>query len=198
MANNDSNATTIGAHGPALAETLQHPASQEIKEAHHAEKSVATQPAITIATIAPISDNSQSTGDGQDSVFTPPASDELSSQSTNQDAGGPLSQLSQLSQLAAAQLPLESNTSTTPPPKTNITLNASQKRTADGHVKSKASSKSNSSSPQAAPPPPARSHTRNTSTLSNTSSVASRFGEVSRVSPSNMVLELNLGSYPPN
>lgn len=165
------NATTIGAHEPALVETLQNLISQGNKEGCRAEKSVATQPAIAIA---PVSDNSQSTVDGQDAIFTPPASDEFSSQSTDQD-GGPLSQLSQL---AAAQLPLESNTNTTPP-KINITLNASQKRTADGHVKSKVS---NSTSPSPKGPSFVRSHTRNTSTVSNASSVASRFGEVSRVS----------------
>ncbi|TGO48391.1 hypothetical protein BOTNAR_0478g00090 [Botryotinia narcissicola] len=171
MANNDINATTIGAHEPALVESLQNLISQGDKEGYRADKSVATQPAIAIA---PVSDNSQSTVDGQDAVFTPPASDEFSSQSTDQD-GGPLSQLSQLSQLAAAQLPLECKTNTTPP-KINITLNASQKRTADGHVKSKAS---NSTSPSPKGPSSVRSHTRNTSTVSNASSVASRFGELS-------------------
>ncbi|KAF7947696.1 hypothetical protein EAE96_008776 [Botrytis aclada] len=171
MANNDINATTIGAHEPALVETLQNLISQGDKEGYYAEKSVATQPGIAIA---PVSDNSQSTINGQDAVFTPPASDELSSQSTNQD-GGPLSQLSQLSQVAAAQQPLESNANTTPP-KISITLNASQKRTADGHVKSRAS---NSTSPSPKGPSSVRSHTRNTSTVSNASSVASRFGELS-------------------
>ncbi|EMR87801.1 hypothetical protein BcDW1_3591 [Botrytis cinerea BcDW1] len=172
MANNDINATPLGAHEPEIVETLQNLISQGNKEGHHAEKSVATQPAIAIA---PVPDNSQSTVEGQDAaVFTPPASDEFSSQSTSHD-GGPLSQLSQLSQLAAAQLPLESNTHTTPP-KINITLNASQKRTADGHVKSKAS---NSNTPSPTGPSSARSHTRNTSTVSNASSVASRFGELS-------------------
>ncbi|KAJ8060317.1 hypothetical protein OCU04_010651 [Sclerotinia nivalis] len=172
MANNDINATPIGAHEPAVVETtaLQILISQETKEGS-AEDIIATQSANATATT---SNNSQSTIDGHEPVFTPPAVEEFSSQSTIKD-GGPLSQLSQLSQLAAAQLPLENSTTTTPP-KANVTLNASQKRTADGHPKSKTSN-SNSPSPKA--PPPIRSHTRNTSTVSNTSSVASRLGELS-------------------
>lgn len=172
MANNDIDATPIGAHEPASGETpvLQDLISQENTEVN-AEDSIATQSGDATAIISAItSDNSQSTVDGQETVFTPPAaSDAFSSQSTNQDEGP----LSQLSQLAAAQPPLESNTSTTPP-KTNITLNASQKRTADGHVKPKSS---NTPSPKG--PPPVRGHARDTSTVSNASSVASRFGEVS-------------------
>ncbi|CAD6442646.1 ec1f51bf-e8b8-465c-9bf4-00bed59b972a [Sclerotinia trifoliorum] len=174
MANNDNNATPIGAHEPALVETtlLQNLLSQETK-AGSAEDVVATQSAKATA---PTPDNSQLTTDGHGLVFTPPAVEEFSSQTTTQD-GGPLSQLSQLSQLAAAQLPLESSTTITPT-KVNVTLNASQKRTADGHVKPKTSnSSSNSPSPKALPP--VRSHTRNTSTVSNVSSVASRLGELS-------------------
>ncbi|KAH8602084.1 hypothetical protein B0O99DRAFT_499856 [Bisporella sp. PMI_857] len=113
--------------------------------------------------VQPISsNNSQST----DSASTPPtsSSDGFSSQSTNQD--NQLSQLSQLSQLAAAQEPLISSETTRP----NIAT-AGQKRTADGHVK--------------APSPPSpygprHGHSRNTSAVSNVSSVASsRIGELS-------------------
>lgn len=174
MANNDITATPIGAHEPTLVEsTVQDLISQGNKDGN-AEDGIATQSANAIATT---SDNSQSTVDSQEQVFTPPGSDEFSSQSTYQD-GGPLSQLSQLSQLAAAQPPLESKTSTTPP-KPNITLNAGQKRTADGHVKSTTPT-SNSPSPKGLQP--VRGHARNTSTVSNASSVASRFGEVSIIS----------------
>ncbi|KAI9641718.1 hypothetical protein NHQ30_009574 [Ciborinia camelliae] len=168
MANNDIDAIPIGAHEPALIEMMvqQDLLSQENKG--DAEHNNSTQSAYATATT---SDNSQSTVDGQEPVFTPPADDEFSSQSTNQD--GPLFSLSQLSQLAAAQAPLESNTSTTPP-KIKIALNAGQKRTADGHVKSKTSS---SLSPKGQPS--VRGHARNISTVSNSSSVASKFGELS-------------------
>jgi hypothetical protein len=125
-----------------------------------------TQPVIASTST---SNNSQSTVDAQETVSTPPTSEGFSSQSTNQD-GGPLSQLSQL---AAAQLPLASNTS---PTRSNIdiVLNAGYKRTADGHVKTATSN---------SPPSPrgqnVRRHNRNNSTVSNASSVASRIGEVS-------------------
>ncbi|PQE32154.1 cyclin-dependent kinase protein [Rutstroemia sp. NJR-2017a WRK4] len=124
------------------------------------------QPAITSAST---SNNSQSTVDAQETVSTPPTSEGFSSQSTNQD-GGPLSQLSQV---AAAQVPLASKTS---PTRSNIdiVLNAGHKRTADGHVKTATSN---------SPPSPrgqnVRRHNRNNSTVSNASSVASRIGEVS-------------------
>ncbi|KAB8298335.1 hypothetical protein EYC80_002062 [Monilinia laxa] len=170
MANNDNDATPIGAHEPALVETMvqQDLLSQE-KKGGSTENGVAIQSGHRPATT---SDNSQFTVDGQEPVFTPPPSDAFSSQSTNQDED-PLSQLSQLSQLAAAQLPLESNPKKTPP-KIHITLNASQKRTADGHVKSKAST-----SPSPKGSTSVREHVRNASTVSNTSSVAGRFGELS-------------------
>lgn len=114
------------------------------------------------------SNNSQSTTDGPDTVSTPPTStsDGSSSQSTNAD--GPLSQLSQLSQLAAAAEPLMSTLSTRPV--LTIAPTAGQKRTADGQVKPL------SASPNS---PKARGHSRNTSIVSNVSSVASsRIGEV--------------------
>lgn len=170
MANNDIDAAPIGAHEPAPVDTMvQHNLSSQENNGVVAN-AVASQPPLPTATT---SDNSQLTVDGQEPVFTPPASDMHSSQSTIHDEG-PLSQLSQLSQLAAAQTPLKSNPSTTPPKTSNITLNASQKRTADGNVKSKVS---NSPSPEEQPP--FRRHARNTSTVSTASSVASRFGEVS-------------------
>ncbi|KAF4636883.1 hypothetical protein G7Y89_g1213 [Cudoniella acicularis] len=111
--------------------------------------------------------DSQSTTDSHD-VATPPtsASEGFSSQSTNQD--GPMSQLSQLSQLAAAQQPL-TNTSAARPT-LSIASTAGQKRTADGQVKSGVSG-----SPQS---PRARGHSRNTSTVSNVSAASSRIGEV--------------------
>ena len=115
-------------------------------------------------------DNSQSTTDSHD-IGTPPtsASEGFSSQSTNQD--GPLSQLSQLSQLAAAQEPLASNTTR---PKLAISPTAGQKRTADGQVK-----------PYQSSPPSAqvqhRGHSRNVSAVSNISSTSSRIGEVRHV-----------------
>ncbi|KAH7355152.1 hypothetical protein BKA65DRAFT_394361 [Rhexocercosporidium sp. MPI-PUGE-AT-0058] len=115
------------------------------------------------------SNNSQSTTDGPDGVSTPPTStsDGFSSQSTNAD--GPLSQLSQLSQLAAAAQPLISTSSTRPA--LNIAPTAGQKRTADGQIKP------SSASPNS---PNVRGHSRNTSAVSNVSSVASsRIGELS-------------------
>ncbi|KAH7411194.1 hypothetical protein BKA64DRAFT_569396 [Cadophora sp. MPI-SDFR-AT-0126] len=115
------------------------------------------------------SNNSQSTTDGHDTLSTPPTStsDDFSSQSTNAD--GPLSQLSQLSQLAAAAEPLVSTSST----RSALTIapTAGQKRTADGQVKPL------SASPNS---PKARGHSRNTSAVSNISSVgSSRIGELS-------------------
>ncbi|KAM3076176.1 hypothetical protein ACMFMG_006312 [Clarireedia jacksonii] len=126
-----------------------------------------SQPAIASTST---SNNSQSTVDAQETTFTPPTSEGFSSQSTNQD-GGPLSQLSQL---AAAQLPLASNAC---PTRSNIDiiLNAGQKRTADGHVKT-----ANSNSPPSPRGQNVRRHHRNDSTVSNASSVASRIGEVSK------------------
>ncbi|PQE26213.1 cyclin-dependent kinase protein [Rutstroemia sp. NJR-2017a BBW] len=124
------------------------------------------QPAMASAST---SNNSQSTVDAQETVSTSPTSEGFSSQSTNQD-GGPLSQLSQV---AAAQVPLASKTS---PTRSNIDiiLNAGHKRTADGHVKTATSN---------SPPSPrgqnVRRHNRNNSTVSNASSVASRIGELS-------------------
>ncbi|QSZ34426.1 hypothetical protein DSL72_006018 [Monilinia vaccinii-corymbosi] len=176
MANNDINTTPMGAHEPALAESMlqqQVSSSQEIKGGD-AGNAIAIQSTGATATTAKTTfAHSQSTTDAQEHVFTPPASDIFSSQSTDHDED-PLSQLSQLSQLAAAQQPLESNPSTTPP-KIHITLNASQKRSADGHFKSNSSK---SPSPQG--PRPVREHVRNTSTVSNASSVAAgRFGELS-------------------
>ncbi|KAH6676409.1 hypothetical protein B0J14DRAFT_476879 [Halenospora varia] len=112
------------------------------------------------------SDNSQSTNESQD-VATPPtsASEGFSSQSTNQD--GPMSQLSQLSQLAAAQQPLTS----TSRPTLSIPSAAGQKRTADGQVKS-----GGSGSPES---PQKRGHSRNTSNVSSASVASSRIGEIS-------------------
>jgi hypothetical protein len=108
--------------------------------------------------------NSQSTTDGY-GIATPPTSEGFSSQSTNQD--GSLSQLSQLSQLAAAQQPLAS---TTTRPKLAISPTAGQKRTADGQVKITQSSPTNDPKP--------RGHSRNVSAISNVSNTSSRIGEV--------------------
>jgi len=107
------------------------------------------------------SDISQSTTDAHE-VFSPPtsASDGFSSQSTNPDG---LSQLSQLSQLAAAQQPMNTSRhslSTVP--------TAGHKRTADGQVKPFLFDSATS---------PMGRHSRNTSTAS-ASSVVSRIGEV--------------------
>ncbi|KAH8678841.1 hypothetical protein BGZ60DRAFT_252241 [Tricladium varicosporioides] len=112
------------------------------------------------------SDNSQSTNESQD-VATPPTStsEGFSSQGTNQD--GPMSQLSQLSQLAAAQQPLTS----TSRPTLSIPSAAGQKRTADGQVKS-----GGSGSPES---PKKRGHSRNTSNVSSASVASSRIGEIS-------------------
>ncbi|KAI9052855.1 hypothetical protein LZ554_003128 [Drepanopeziza brunnea f. sp. 'monogermtubi'] len=112
-------------------------------------------------------DNSQSTTDGHETTSTPPtsASDGFSSQSTNPD--GQLCHLSQLSQLAATQQLLGHASSTRP--MLSIAQTAGQKRTADGQVKPL------SVSPEI---PKARGHSRNTSAISNASSV-SRIGELS-------------------
>jgi hypothetical protein len=112
------------------------------------------------------SDNSQSTTDGHDTASTPPTStsDGFSSQSTSQD--GPSSQLSQLSQLAAAQEPLGDSSSARP----NISIipTAGHKRTADGHVKAPSPDR-----------PQLRGHSRNTSAVSSVSSApSSKIGEV--------------------
>jgi hypothetical protein len=113
------------------------------------------------------SNNSQTTVDAHD-ASTPPTSNSegFSSQSTNQD--GPMSQLSQLSQLAAAQQPL-TNTSAVRP---NLTIapTAGLKRTADGQVKP-----AHSGSPVS---PHVRGHSRTTSAVSNASAASSRIGEV--------------------
>lgn len=112
------------------------------------------------------SNNSQFTTDGHDAASTPPTStcDGFSSQSTNPDA--PLSQLSQLSQLAAAQEPFASTSAARPI--LAVAPTAGQKRTADGLVKPLSVS----------PTSPKRlGHSRNTSAVSNASSV-SRIGEV--------------------
>jgi hypothetical protein len=114
------------------------------------------------------SNNSQSAADGHD-VSTPPtsSSDGLSSQSASQDAE--ISQLSQLSHLAAAQQPMGHTATSRPDPAMSST--AGYKRTADGQVK------------PPSPPCPhgarSRGHSRNTSTLSNiSSSTNGRIGEV--------------------
>jgi hypothetical protein len=111
-------------------------------------------------------DNSQSTSENH-GIATPPtsASEGFSSQSTNQD--GSMCQLSQLSQLAAAQQPLASGTTR---PKLAISPTAGQKRTADGQIKLARSS-----------PPSARSHSRNVSAVSNISNSSNRIGEVRNV-----------------
>lgn len=113
------------------------------------------------------SNNSQSTIDVQD-ASTPPTSisEGFSSQSTNQDA--PMSQLSQLSQLAAAQQPLTSISAARP--STTIAPTAGLKRTADGQLK-----QAHSNSP---PSPHVRGHSRTTSGVSNASATSSRIGEV--------------------
>ncbi|CAG8962301.1 hypothetical protein HYFRA_00005356 [Hymenoscyphus fraxineus] len=107
------------------------------------------------------SDNSQST------IASPPtsSSEGFSSQTTNQD--GPLSQLSQLSQLAAQQQPLTNTTR----PTLSISPTAGQKRTADGQIKENISN-----SPMS---PRRRGHSRNTSAVSNLSSSSNRLGELS-------------------
>lgn len=109
-------------------------------------------------------DNSQSAADSHDAA-TPPTSDGFSSQGTNQD--NPLCQLSQLSQLAAAQRPLESNHTR---PKLAVSPTAGQKRTADGHVKGTRTDTQLS--------PNKRGHSRNVSAVSNVSSTSGRIGEV--------------------
>ncbi|RAL61089.1 hypothetical protein DID88_010430 [Monilinia fructigena] len=153
MANNDNDATPIGAHEPALVETMvqQDLLSQEEKGGN-IENGVAIQSGHRTATT---SDNSQSTVD----VRTKMKIHYLN--------------FHKLSQLAAAQPPLESHLNKTPP-KIHITLNASQKRTAEGHVKTKSST---SPSPKGATS--VREYVRNASTVSNTSSVTGRFGELS-------------------
>lgn len=130
------------------------------------------------------SDNSQSTTDGHDTASTPPtsASDGFSSQSTNQD--GPSSQLSQLSQLAAAQEPLGGRSSVRP--NISIVPTAGHKRTADGHVK-----------PPSPDGPQVRGHSRNTSAVSSVSSApSSKMGELSselRTRLSYAMLKVNNG-----
>lgn len=102
-----------------------------------------------------------------DSVASPPtsSSEGFSSQSTNQE--GPMSQLSQLSQMAAAQQPFI-NTATRP--NLSISPTARQKRMADGQIKENVSN----------PPmsPRVRGHSRNASAVSNVSSSSTRLGEV--------------------
>jgi hypothetical protein len=119
-----------------------------------------------LASIPTSSNNSQTTLDGHDTVSTPPTStsDGFSSQNTSQE--GYHSQLSQLSQIAAAQEPLGNSSR----PTASIASTAGQKRTADGEVKP-----GSSISPER---PQARGHSRNTSAVSNASSAASRIGEV--------------------
>ncbi|TVY38378.1 hypothetical protein LOCC1_G006485 [Lachnellula occidentalis] len=114
------------------------------------------------------SNNSQSTIDVQD-ASTPPTSisEGFSSQNTNQDA--PMSQLSQLSQLAAAQQPMTSTSAVRP--NTTIAPTAGLKRTADGQLK-----QAHSNSP---PSPYVRGHSRTTSGVSNASAASSRIGEIS-------------------
>lgn len=79
-----------------------------------------------------------------------------------------MSQLSQLSQAAAAQIPLTSTSASRP----NITIppTSGLKRTADGQVKH-----AHSASPTS---PQFRSHSRTTSAVSNASVASSRIGEV--------------------
>ncbi|TVY23622.1 hypothetical protein LHYA1_G007627 [Lachnellula hyalina] len=116
------------------------------------------------------SNNSQSTIDVQD-ASTPPTSisEGFSSQSTNQDL--PMSQLSQLSQLAAAQQPLTSASVSRPNNSIAPTPTAGLKRTADGQLK-----QAHANSP---PSPHVRGHSRTTSGISNASASSSRIGEIS-------------------
>jgi hypothetical protein len=113
--------------------------------------------------------NSQSAAEGHDAISKPPtsSSDGPSSQGTNQE--GQISQLSQLSHLAAAQQPMVENPASQPDPVTTST--AGHKRTADGQVKP--------SSPPSPNGPRNRGHSRNTSAVSNIStSTTGRIGEV--------------------
>lgn len=134
------------------------------------EDSIETSRALKITTS---SQNSQSTSedhddpDDPDDPSTPPTStsDGFSSQSTNLE--GCKSQLSQLSQVAAVQLPLSDTSIAQPMHSTTPT--AGHKRTADGRVKPLSASPDNLKT---------RGHSRNTSAVSNASSV-SRIGEVS-------------------
>jgi Whi5 like len=125
------------------------------------------QNSATLGLPSTSSNNSQSTIDVQD-ASTPPTSNSegFSSQSTNQDVL--MSQLSQLSQLAASQQPLTNSSAARP----NITIapTAGLKRTADGQVK-----QAHSNSP---PSPQIRGHSRTTSGVSNASVASSRIGEV--------------------
>ncbi|TVY34497.1 hypothetical protein LSUB1_G006157 [Lachnellula subtilissima] len=123
----------------------------------------------TSALLSTSSNNSQSTIDVQD-ASTPPTSisEGFSSQSTNQDL--PMSQLSQLSQLAAAQQPLTSASASRPNTTIAPTPTAGLKRTADGQLK-----QAHSNSP---PSPHVRGHSRTTSGISNASASSSRIGEV--------------------
>ncbi|RDW69263.1 hypothetical protein BP6252_08283 [Coleophoma cylindrospora] len=115
------------------------------------------------------SDNSQYTTDGHDTASTPPTSDGFSSQSTIPDTH--LSQLSQLSQLAAARQPLAQSTAA----RLDVDImTAGSKRTADGQVKP-----TMSKSPTSPNGPYRRGHSRTTSTFSNASSTTSRIGELS-------------------
>lgn len=114
------------------------------------------------------SNNSQSTNDGYGAASTPPtpSPDALSSQSTN--AEGALSQLPQLSQLAAAQQPV--NNASVTRNRQVVSSTAGQKRTADGEVKP-----GSSSSPEL---PQIRGHSRNASAISNVSTASTKIGEV--------------------
>jgi hypothetical protein len=118
----------------------------------------------------PTSSHSQSTIDTNDDAASPLLfdSDGFSSQNTSQD-----SQLSHLSQLAAVQEPMTDVTQSG----AGAPSTAGHKRTADGQVKPP--------SPNTVQHPQARSHSRNTSSVSNVSSApsSSRMGEVNKQTP---------------
>lgn len=134
------------------------------------------------------SDNSQDTTDGHDTASTPPTSDGFSSQSTILDTR--ISQLSQLSQLAAACQPLARGTATRP---TVDIPTAGSKRTADGQVKATAFK-----SPTSPNGPYNRGHSRNPSTFSNASSTTSRITEVCESEGLPSVHRLTAFSFPRN
>ena len=116
------------------------------------------------------SNNSQSTTNGHE-VSTPrtSTSDGFSSQSTNPEAQ--LSQLSHLSQLAAAAQPLRDTSASRP--NISIAPTAGHKRTADGQVKPTLSD-----SPTSPHGPRNQGHSRNTSAVSAASTASSKIGEV--------------------
>lgn len=157
-----------GASGPAVHIAAEKGRDSPRKDCDH-------KPQLQLSSSKSDSQDTSTTNDAADDIFTPPASagavSHINSQSNGQDSSSQESQLLQLSQIAATREKMQSSAEGSDG-SSDPNAGRSRKRTADGMVKS--ASEGSSASPLLR----GGGHSRNTSTVSIASTTGSRIGEV--------------------